>query len=125
LVITFLIMNKIYTYAKCGTCKKAVSWLTEQGIGFEEIPIRDQPPTEADLRLMLQYYDGELKRLFNTSGQDYRALDMKTRLPQMGVDEIINLLSQNGNLVKRPFLLTEKGGLVGFREEEWVSLFDA
>jgi len=72
---------------------------------------------------MLKIYDGELKKLFNTSGQDYRALDMKNRLSSMDVDEAIDLLSLNGNLIKRPFLLTEKSGSVGFRESDWERLF--
>jgi len=72
---------------------------------------------------MLGVYDGELRSLFNTSGQDYRALDMKTRLPLMSEDEALELLSQNGNLVKRPFLLTEGSGVLGFKESEWDALF--
>ena len=72
---------------------------------------------------MLEIYDGELRRLFNTSGTDYKALNMKDKLPTLSVDEAITLLSQNGNLVKRPFALTGKGGVVGFKEEEWRKLF--
>ncbi len=71
---------------------------------------------------MLDIYGGDIRRLFNTSGQDYRALDLKTRLPRMSADEAIDLLSRNGNLVKRPFLLTRGGGRVGFNEEEWSGL---
>ena len=72
---------------------------------------------------MLKIYDGELKRLFNTSGQDYRALDMKTRLPSMSPGEAIQLLSENGNLIKRPFLLADHAGAVGCRGPDWERLF--
>ncbi len=114
---------KLYTYKNCGTCRKAVKYLESRGLEIEAIPIRDQPPGKAELKKMLKIYSGELKKLFNTSGQDYRALDMKNRLPSMGVDEAIDLLSQNGNLIKRPFLLTDKSGTVGFRESDWEKLF--
>ncbi len=114
---------KLYTYKNCGTCRKAVKYLESKGLEIEAIPIRDQPPTKTDLKKMLKVYDGEVRRLFNTSGQDYRALDMKTRLPSMSVDEALDLLNQNGNLVKRPFLLTAHSGAVGFRESEWNLLF--
>lgn len=71
---------------------------------------------------MLGYYNGNVKRLFNTSGLQYRELDMKTRLPELTTNQAIKLLSSNGMLVKRPFVLTEKAGLVGFHEPEWGGL---
>ncbi|NOY00453.1 MAG: Spx/MgsR family RNA polymerase-binding regulatory protein [Verrucomicrobia bacterium] len=114
---------KLYTYKNCGTCRKAMKYLESKGIEADAIPIRDQPPTKTELKRMLEIYDGELKKLFNTSGQDYRTLDMKSRLPAMSVDEAIKLLSENGNLIKRPFLLTDKSGSIGFRESEWERLF--
>ena len=114
---------KLYTYKNCGTCRKAVKYLESRGLEIEAIPIRDQPPSKAELKKMLKIYHGELKKLFNTSGQDYRALDMKNRLPSMSADEAIELLSQNGNLIKRPFLLTDSSGTVGYRESDWNLLF--
>lgn len=113
----------IHTYAKCDTCRKAVKWLQARGISFTEIPIREQPPTKAELKRMLAVYQGDLKRLFNTSGGDYRELNLGEKLPAMSESEAIDLLASNGNLVKRPFLLTEKGGLVGFKEPEWEAFF--
>ncbi len=113
---------KLYTYAKCGTCRKAVKWLQARDIEAAEIPIREQPPTVPELRKMLGFLGGDLRRLFNTSGQDYRALNLRDRLPEMSESEALNLLSSNGNLVKRPFLLTDGDGTVGFREEEWSRL---
>lgn len=114
---------KVYVYRGCDTCRKALKYLVEQGIDFQEIPIREQPPTKAELKRMLAVYDGELRRLFNTSGMDYKALNMKDKLPSMSVDEALTLLNQAGNLVKRPFALTDKGGAVGFKPEEWAKLF--
>lgn len=113
---------KLYTYAKCGTCRKAVKWLEVNQIAFEEIPIREQPPSKTDLRKMLKVYGGEIRRLFNTSGLDYRELKLKDHLPGMSSAEAIDLLAGNGNLVKRPFLLTNDNGAVGFREDDWRDL---
>ncbi|MCB1230919.1 MAG: arsenate reductase family protein [Verrucomicrobiae bacterium] len=113
---------KLYTYAKCGTCRKAVKWLESRGIEVKEIPIRENPPSKAELKKMLGVLDGEIRKLFNTSGQDYRALNLKDTLPGMSEAEALNLLSGNGNLVKRPFFLTGDGGAVGFKEEEWRKL---
>ncbi|WP_372797573.1 arsenate reductase family protein [Pontiella sp.] len=112
---------KIYTYTKCSTCRKATKWLNEQSIDFEEIPIRETPPSVDELRQMLDHV-GDLKKLFNTSGQDYRALGMKDKLPSMSTDEALLLLASNGNLIKRPFLLDADKGTTGFKEEVWAAL---
>jgi arsenate reductase len=114
---------RIHTYAKCDSCRKAVKWLKVRGLPFEEIPIRERPPSPEELRRMLAIQKGELKRLFNTSGGDYRELKLGERLATLSEEEAIHLLAANGNLVKRPFLLTEQGGLVGFREAEWETFF--
>lgn len=115
-------MMKLYTYKNCGTCRKAVKYLESKGLEIEAVPIREQPPSKAELKKMLAVYDGELRRLFNSSGQDYRALDMKNRLPSMSEAEAIDLLAKNGNLVKRPFLLSADSGVVGFKEADWDAL---
>ncbi len=113
---------RVYTYVKCSTCRKAVRFLEEHDIPHEVIPIREHPPIIAELRTMLGHV-GEIRRLFNTSGLDYRAMKLSERLPNMSHDEALALLAKNGNLVKRPFALTAKCGAVGFNEAEWARLF--
>jgi len=115
---------KVYLYDKCDTCRRAVKFLRAKGIEFEALPIREHPPTKDELRWMLGCLKGNLRRLFNTSGQDYRAMKLGERLPQLSAAEAIDLLASNGNLVKRPFLLTGRSGTVGFDETEWSRLLD-
>ena len=110
---------KIYTYANCDTCRRAVKWLVAHDIAFDERHIRDTPPTPVELRSMLAAYDGELRRLFNTSGRDYREQKLGEQLPTMKADQAIAMLAANGNLVKRPFLLGQRIALVGFAEPAW------
>jgi len=110
----------VYTYANCDSCRRAVKWLRGRGLEFIEKPIRETPPSVGELKAMLAAQGGELRKLFNTSGQDYRALGIKDRLPSLSTDEAIALLAANGNLIKRPFLLDGDRGLVGFKEEEWA-----
>jgi arsenate reductase len=112
---------KIYTYANCSTCRDAVKWLKAHDLAFEEKPIRETPPSLTELRAMLKARGGELKRLFNTSGRDYREMKLGEKLPTMSEAESLALLSSNGNLVKRPFLLGASVGLTGFNEAEWAA----
>jgi arsenate reductase len=111
----------IYTLRQCSTCKEATAWLRARGIDFIEQPIRETPPSLAELRVMLQAQDGKIGRLINSSGLEYRALGLAAKLPALSEDEILRLLAGNGSLVKRPFLLGPgKVGLVGFKEKTWV-----
>jgi arsenate reductase len=113
---------KVYAYAGCDTCRNALKFLRERGISPEVIPIREQPPNRAELKRMLALHAGAVRKLFNTSGQDYRALGLGTKLPTLTEAAALDLLAQNGNLVKRPFVLTKNGGTVGFKPEEWERL---
>ena len=111
----------VYTYAACDTCRRAVKWLRAQGIAFEERAIRETPPTPAELRRMLAAQGGELRRLFNTSGRDYREMKLGEQLPGMTEAAALALLAGNGNLVKRPFAIGEGVALVGFDEAKWAA----
>jgi arsenate reductase (glutaredoxin) len=110
-------MLKVYTYAKCSTCRKAVHFLRDHEIAFEEVPIRETPPSLAELKLMLE--GRTLKALFNTSGLDYKALGLSGKLAEMSEAQALGLLAKNGNLVKRPFVVGKGVRLVGFDEEAW------
>ncbi|MFT6408257.1 MAG: Spx/MgsR family transcriptional regulator [Arenicella sp.] len=111
---------KLYQYPNCSTCRKAVKFLTEKGIAFDSIDITKQPPSQAELQIMLSNYDGDIRKLFNTSGMQYRQLNMKELLPNMSSEQAIELLSGNGKLIKRPFLLDGDKGIVAFKETLWA-----
>jgi len=112
-------MLTVYTYANCSTCRKATRWLRAHGARFEERPIRENPPSAAELSAMLRANGGNLRRLFNTSSQDYRNLGVTDRIGAMAPAEAFRLMAGNGNLVRRPFLLGPDVALVGFDEAAW------
>ncbi|MEP4078847.1 Spx/MgsR family RNA polymerase-binding regulatory protein [Haloferula sp.] len=112
-------MLKIYAYKSCDSCRKAIKWLKERELEFEEVAIRETPPSVGELGKVLAAYDGELKRLFNTAGGDYREMGMKDKLSGMSDEEALELLSKNGNLVKRPLVIGKDVALVGFKVGEW------
>lgn len=109
-------------YPKCTTCQKAKKWLDAAGISYEERHIKEDPPTAAELGAWHRQSGLPLRRFFNTSGQLYRSLELKDKLPQMSEDEQLRLLSSDGMLVKRPLLIDGDRVLVGFREAEWEQL---
>ena len=89
---------KVYLYDKCGTCRKALKWLDLNEFKYTKFPIRDNPPSKNVLKKML-----------------------KDRLPDLSVDQALEMLASRGNLIKRPFLISEEVALIGFKEEEWAA----
>jgi len=106
-------------YAKCGTCRKAKKWLEENNIKFEERSIKENNPTEAELKEWIQKSGYPVKKFFNTSGVLYKGMNLKDKLNEMSEDEQVRLLATDGMLVKRPLLIGEETVLVGFKEDEW------
>jgi len=110
---------KVYCYSRCTTCKKALKWLDDKGVSYEQIDIKEDHPDEAALRKIHARSGLPLKRFFNTSGLPYREMGLSKKLPDMSEDEQFTLLATDGMLVKRPLLVGENVVLVGFKEEEW------
>lgn len=113
---------KLYGYGQCGTCRKALKWLAEQGLEVEMLPIRETPPSAIELRQVLKAMGGQRKRLLNTSSADYRSWPHKGRVEDMDEAAFIAALQAQGNLIKRPFLIVGNGGTTGFKEAEWEQL---
>jgi len=109
----------LYIYSKCSTCQDALKFLEQRSISFIRKEITETPPTIAELQQMLKYQNDNLKKLFNTSGLLYKEMQMSEKLSTMSENQALTLLSQHGMLVKRPFLLGESFGLVGFNESKW------
>jgi arsenate reductase len=114
-------MLKVYQYPKCSTCKKALAFLRERGLAFEAIDISMTPPSKEELMEMIRRR-GSIRPLFNTSGIKYREGKLSERIPAMSEAEAVDILAQEGMLVKRPFVVTDTMGLLGFKPEEWEKL---
>jgi arsenate reductase len=112
-------MLKVYAYQKCSSCRDALKWLDQHAIPHTVLAIRDTPPAPAELKTALAALGGDIRKLFNTSGMDYRALGMKDKLPAMTDAQAIDLLAKNGNLVKRPFVIGDGMALTGFKQDIW------
>ena len=106
-------------YPKCTTCQKAKKWLDERGLPCEVRDIKLENPSEEELRRWYQASGLPLKRFFNTSGLQYKALGLKDKLPAMSEEEQIALLATDGMLVKRPILAGDGFVLTGFKPQEW------
>ena len=112
-------MNQFICYPKCTTCKKAQKWLDDNGIEYKIRDIKEKNPTEKELRKWQKKRGLPLKKFFNTSGLQYKELNLKDKLQTMSDDEQFALLATDGMLVKRPILITGDKVLVGFKEADY------
>ena len=109
-------------YPRCSTCKKAQKWLDEKGIEYTFRDIKEENPSFDELKAWYEKSGLDIKRFFNTSGQLYKSMALKDKLPSMSTEEKLTLLSTDGMLVKRPILIDGDTVLVGFKEQEWMIL---
>lgn len=114
----------IYVYSKCSSCQKALKFLKEKNIQFIQRQLPIERPTIEELELMLKHQNGDLKRLFNTSGQLYKEMELSLKLKNTPLEEALKLLNTHGMLIKRPFLISDSLGLTGFNTENWAKIFD-
>ena len=112
----------VLCYSRCSTCKKALKWLDENGIAYNERPIKEENPSKEELAEWYKKSGLPLKRFFNTSGNVYKELGLKDKLKDMTEQEQYEILATNGMLVKRPVVVTDDTVLLGFKEEEWKKL---
>ena len=107
-------------YPPCSTCKKAEKWLIDHNIAYTQQHIRANNPSYEELKTWLEMSGLPVKKFFNTSGLQYKALGLKDKLPAMTVEEQLQLLATDGMLVKRPLVVTDDGKvLTGFKEKDW------
>lgn len=109
-------------YPKCSTCQKAKKFLEDNKISFEDRNIITETPTYEELKAWIEKSSLPVSKFFNTSGLLYRNMNLKEELKSFDDDEKIKILASNGMLIKRPILITEKGILLGFKEEEWKEI---
>lgn len=114
--------NIFIEYPKCSTCKRAKKWLEENNIDFMERNIVEEIPKVEELNEWIKKSGHEIKKWFNTSGLKYKELNLKEKLDTMNDKEKIELLASDGMLIKRPILVSDKGILIGFKEDNWKQL---
>ncbi len=111
-------------YNKCSTCKKAKNFLIENNIEFTDRDIKNNNPSFDEIKKWIEKYNLDIDKLFNTSGLVYKELNLKEKRKTLSLDEKIKLLSSNGMLVKRPILVSDNNILIGFKQKEWIELFN-
>jgi len=113
-------MLQFYHYPNCSTCRNAQKWLDGRKKSLSAIDVTLSPPSKAELKKILGLSGKKVTDLLNKSGEQYRLLNMKEKVKTLTEDQILELLSKNGRLIKRPLLTDGKKATIGFKEEEFT-----
>ncbi|MBX9894833.1 MAG: arsenate reductase family protein [Nitrosomonas sp.] len=116
-------MIKLYGYKKCGTCRKAEQFLQHAGVAYQFIDITENPPDAVELAAIARRANVSVNKLFNTSGLQYRELNIKEQLPALSEQQKLELLAANGRLVKRPLITDGHRATVGFDDEQFATIW--
>ena len=112
-----------YSYPKCSTCRKASNWLDQNNINYKFIDIVKESPPKKFLELALIKFLFDKKKIFNTRGKSFKSMDFD--INDLSNEKIIELLSNDGKLIKRPFLIINESKLIlGFNETEYLNHFE-
>ncbi|WP_273832268.1 arsenate reductase family protein [Guptibacillus sedimenti] len=112
-----------YAYPKCGTCRKAKKWFEQNDVEVNEIHIVENPPSKGELATMVNQSGLPIKKFFNTSGQKYRELGLKDKVASSSQDELLDILSSDGMLIKRPLVTDGQNVTVGFKEDVFEEMW--
>lgn len=112
-------MARFYQYPKCSTCRNAQKWMETRKMDLESTDITLNPPSKEELKKVLKLSGKKVTDLLNKSGEQYRLLNMKEKVKTLSEDQILDLLSKNGRLIKRPLVLDGSKATIGFKEEEF------
>ncbi|GKS69823.1 arsenate reductase [Nitrosomonas sp. PY1] len=113
----------LYGYKKCSNCRKAEQYLRQNKLAYEFIDITESPPNAAQVARISALANVLPQKMLNTSGEQYRQLNVKQLLPTLTPQEIFNLLETNGRLIKRPLLTDGKRATVGFNAEQFLAIW--
>lgn len=114
----------VLCYPKCGTCQKAEKWLKANNIQYTYRPIKEENPSATELQIWISKSGLPVSKFFNTSGLLYKEHNMKDKVKVLPDNELIDILAQNGLMVKRPIMVLGETVLVGFKQEEWERAFN-
>jgi arsenate reductase len=115
---------KVYGINSCSSFKKGVKYFKKHKIEIETYDLKVTVPTKEEMKNYHEQSGLEIKKFFNTSGKLYRELEMKNKYKSMSLDDIYDILSQNGMLIKRPLVIDKDHILVGYDEEKYDEIWN-
>lgn len=111
-------MKQIFGIKNCQSVKKALDFLDSKGVAYEFVDYKKNPPS---LELLKEWVEKSgIEKVLNKKGTTYKTLNLKEK--DLSEEELLEVMSQNPTLIKRP-VLVDKGILeFGFCKEVYENL---
>lgn len=104
----------IYTQASCSSSRKAIKWLKENGIAYNEKRITSQPLTLAEFKEILSLTEDGTDEIIATNSNDFKNLNID--IDQLSIKELYNIIQAHPRMLRSPILFDEKRIQIGYNE---------
>lgn len=114
-------MTIIYGIKNCDTVKKALKWLKDNNIEHQFHDFRADGITEAQIKQWLQHLGWET--VVNKRSTSWKALSQEQR-DSMNEQTALAAILEQPTLIKRPLLEHNTQVQVGFKADDYATLFN-
>ncbi|HHF7044369.1 TPA: Spx/MgsR family RNA polymerase-binding regulatory protein [Streptococcus mutans] len=109
-------MVTLFLSPSCTSCRKARAWLNRHDVVFQEHNIMTNPLSRDELLKILSYTENGTEDIISTRSKVFQKLDID--VDELSVSELINLISKNPSLLRRPIIMDNRRMQIGFNEDE-------
>ncbi|MBW7802923.1 Spx/MgsR family RNA polymerase-binding regulatory protein [Streptococcus thermophilus] len=106
----------LFLSPSCTSCRKARAWLINHEVAFDERNIITSPLTHDELMNILSHTENGTDDIISTRSKVFQKLNID--VDNLTIEELIQLISEYPNLLRRPIIMDNKHMQIGFNEDE-------
>ena len=111
---------KIYHNSRCSKSRAAVAILEQNDVDFDVVNYLIDPPSESELREILNDLVMSARELLRKGESKYKELGLSNK--SLSEDDLIKAMLEFPILIERPIVRTEKGVAIGRPPENIQSI---
>ncbi|MCI1466904.1 MAG: transcriptional regulator Spx [Lactobacillus sp.] len=109
-------MITLYSSPSCTSCRKAKAWLDKHELEYHERNIFAQPLTKDEILQVLSLTENGTEDIISTRSRAFKNLHVN--IDDLSIDQLLDLISKNPSLLRRPIILDDRRLQVGYNEDE-------
>lgn len=109
-------MITLFLSPSCPSCRKARAWLSKHEVAFEEHNIITSPLNKEELLQILSFTENGTEDIISTRSKVFQKLAID--VDELSTSSLMELISENPSLLRRPIILDKKRMQIGFNEDE-------
>ena len=109
-------MITLFLSPSCTSGRKARAWLSKHEVAFEEHNIITSPLNKEELLQILSFTENGTEDIISTRSKVFQKLAID--VDELSTSSLMELISENPSLLRRPIILDKKRMQIGFNEDE-------